>query len=107
EGADFVYGVRTAREGETRFKLLTAKWFYRLIQWMGATSVRKDCGDFRLLRRRSLDALKELREQHRFIRGMVCWIGFRSEGVFYQRRPRAPGVTKYPLHRMLRLAIDA
>ena len=76
EGADVVYGVRARRVGETVFKLWTAKLFYRLIRAMGAEYVREDAGDFRLLSRRSLEALKKMREEHRFIRGMVGWIGF-------------------------------
>jgi glycosyltransferase involved in cell wall biosynthesis len=79
EGADVVYGVRARREGETTFKLWTAKLFYRLIRAMGAEYVREDAGDFRLLSRRSVEALKKMREEHRFIRGMVGWIP-RSRG---------------------------
>jgi polyisoprenyl-phosphate glycosyltransferase len=105
-GADVVYAIRDARPGETRFKLWTAKMFYRLIHRLSAADVREDSGDFRLMSRRSVDALGRLRERHRFIRGMVGWIGFRTDEVRYQRRARAAGATKYPLRRMLLFAID-
>ena len=107
EGADVVYGVRASREGETAFKLWTAQLFYRLIQAMGATDVREDSGDFRLLSRRSLEALKKMREEHRFIRGMVGWIGFRTVEVSYARKARIAGMTKYPFRKMLLFALNA
>ncbi len=80
--------------------------FYRLIHRLSAADVREDSGDFRLMSRRSVDALGRLRERHRFIRGMVGWIGFRTDEVHYQRRARAAGATKYPLRKMLLFAID-
>jgi polyisoprenyl-phosphate glycosyltransferase len=107
EGADVVYGVRTSREGETAFKLWTAKLFYRLLRAMGAKYVREDAGDFRLLSRRSLDALQKMREEHRFIRGMVGWIGFRVAEVAYERKARVAGTTKYPFRKMLLFALNA
>ena len=107
EGADVVYGVRANREGETAFKLWTAKLFYRLIRAMGAEYVREDAGDFRLLSRRSLEALKKMREEHRFIRGMVGWIGFRTAEVSYERKTRMAGTTKYPFQKMLFFALNA
>lgn len=107
EGADVVYGVRTQREGETRFKLWTAAIFYKLIRAMGTAEVRDNVGDFRLLSRRALDALGGLREHHRFIRGLVGWVGFHTAEVPYERKARAAGETKYPFRKMLRLAIDA
>jgi dolichol-phosphate mannosyltransferase len=106
-GADVVYAVRRSRTGESAFKLKTASLFYRLIRAMGATYVREDSGDFRLMSRRALDALNKLREQHRFIRGMVGWVGFRTAEVHYDRKARVAGVTKYPFRKMLRFAIDA
>src|SRR5262245_23411234 len=78
-----------------------------LIRGMDATHVREDSGDFRLMSRRALDALNQLREQHRFIRGMVGWVGFRTAEVHYDRKARVAGVTKYPFRKMLRFAIDA
>ena len=106
-GYDVVYAVREKREGESRFKLWTAALFYRLIRGLGATHVKADTGDFRLMSRRSIDALQQMREQHRFIRGMVGWVGFRTAEVHYHRRARRAGETKYPLRKMLRFAADA
>jgi polyisoprenyl-phosphate glycosyltransferase len=107
EGADVVYGVRASREGETAFKRWTAKLFYRLLRAMGAKYVREDAGDFRLLSRRGLEALQKMREEHRFIRGMVGWIGFRVVEVAYERKARVAGVTKYPFRKMLLFALNA
>jgi dolichol-phosphate mannosyltransferase len=107
EGADIVYAVRESREGESALKRTTAASFYRLIRGLGARHVRADTGDFRLMSRRSLDALRSLPEYHRFLRGMVGWIGFRTAEVRYARQPRRVGVTKYTLHKMVRFAVDA
>jgi glycosyltransferase involved in cell wall biosynthesis len=106
-GADIVYAIRSKREGEGRFKLWTAKLFYGLLHALGAHHVTPEAGDFRLLSRRALDALGRMREHHRFIRGMVGWIGFNTVEVHYERKPRARGKTKYPFRRMLLLAMDA
>jgi glycosyltransferase involved in cell wall biosynthesis len=107
KGADVVLGVREQREGETRFKRWTAALFYRAAHALGARELRSDLGDFRLLSRQSLLGLRRLREQHRFVRGMVGWVGFNTAEVRYRRRPRAAGRTKYDVARMLRLAADA
>lgn len=107
DGADIVYAVRASREGESAFKLATANRFYRLIRALGAGHVRPDTGDFRLMSRRSLEALKRMPEYHRFIRGMVGWIGFQTAEVKYARRARRAGTTKYTLARMVRFATDA
>jgi polyisoprenyl-phosphate glycosyltransferase len=107
EGYDIVYAVRVNREGETAFKLLTAKLFYRIMRYLVAHNVQVDAGDFRLMSRRALDALGNMREQHRFIRGMVGWLGFRVTQIEYERKSRKAGVTKYPLRKMVRLAVDA
>jgi len=107
QGYDVVHAVRRQREGETAFKLWTAAAFYRTIRWLGAAHVKQDAGDFRLMSRRSLDALQRMREQHRFVRGMVGWVGFPTADVYYQRKPRKAGETKYPLWKMLRFAVDA
>lgn len=107
EGADIVYAVRDSRAGESAFKLATASFFYRLVHALGAGHVRSDAGDFRLMSRRSLDALRSLPEYHRFLRGMVGWIGFRTAEVHYARAPRRAGTTKYTLRRMVRFAMDA
>lgn len=105
--ADVVYGQRRQRAGETAFKLLTAKWFYRVINALTSTPIPADAGDFRLISRRALDVLLQMPEKHRFIRGMVSWIGFRQQPLLYNRDPRFAGETKYPLRKMLTLAIDA
>jgi dolichol-phosphate mannosyltransferase len=107
DGADVVYAVRDSRAGESAFKRATASLFYRLVRALGAGHVRADAGDFRLLSRRSLDALRSLPEYHRFLRGMVGWLGFRTAEVHYARRPRRAGVTKYTLGKMVRFATDA
>jgi polyisoprenyl-phosphate glycosyltransferase len=107
EGFDLVHGVRTGREGETRFKLWTAAAFYKLIELLGARHVKRNTGDFRLVSRRALEALNGMRECHRFIRGMAGWVGFRCAEVYYQRKQRQAGTTKYPLLKMWRFAVDA
>jgi dolichol-phosphate mannosyltransferase len=107
EGYDVVYGQRLKREGETAFKLLTSKWFYRLLRALVPINVPLDTGDFRLMSRQVVVTLRALRETHRFIRGIVSWVGFRQTAVFYDRPSRVAGETKYPLSKMLRLALDA
>jgi len=105
-GFDVVYGRRRKREGETWFKLLTARWFYRVFAAMIPIQVPLDTGDFRLMSRRVVIALRALRETHRFVRGMVAWVGFRQTEVLYDRPGRFAGETKYPLRKMIRFAID-
>jgi glycosyltransferase involved in cell wall biosynthesis len=106
EGFDVVYGRRGKREGETWFKLVTARIFYRVFAAMIPIEVPLDTGDFRLMSRRVIVALRELRETHRFVRGMVAWVGFKQTEVVYDRPGRFAGETKYPLRRMLRFALD-
>jgi len=106
QGYDVVYAVRRTRKGEGAFKLLTARLFYRLIRRLTKVSIPVDTGDFRLMSRRVVDALKRSPERHRFLRGMVSWVGFNQIGVEYDRDERRSGVTKYPLPKMLRFAID-
>lgn len=107
EGNDVVYGQRISREGETAFKKLTAAMFYRLFQKLVDVDVPVDTGDFRLISRRALDILMSMPEQHRFIRGMVSWIGFQQCALPYKRHERYAGETKYPLRKMLLFAADA
>ena len=107
EGADVVYAVRRKREGETLFKKVTAKAFYRVLDSVTDTPIPLDTGDFRLMSRRALDALQSMPEQARFIRGMVAWVGFRQVPFPYDRAERFAGETHYPLAKMLRLAVDA
>src|SRR5205823_1498446 len=101
------YAQRHRRRGETRFKLLTAAAFYRLIARVTAMDIPRDTGDFRLLDRRVVDTLVTMREHHRFMRGLSVWVGFRQEAVPYDRQERFAGVTKYPLGKMVRFALDA
>jgi glycosyltransferase involved in cell wall biosynthesis len=107
DGAEVVYACRAARDGETRFKLLTASLFYRLIGRITSVNIPQDTGDFRLLDRAVVDTLVSMREQHRFMRGLSAWVGFRQEAVPYHRQERFAGTTKYPLQAMIRFSIDA
>jgi dolichol-phosphate mannosyltransferase len=107
DGADVVYGQRRSREGESAFKLFTAKQFYRILSWLTDRTIPPDTGDFRLMDRKVADVLKLMRERHRFIRGMVSWVGGRQEPVPYDRKPRFAGATKYPFAKMLSFAVDA
>jgi dolichol-phosphate mannosyltransferase len=106
EGYDVVYGVRTQRDGETAFKLWTAKVFYRLINRLSNTAIPLDTGDFRLMDRGVVDALLSMPERDRFVRGMVSWLGFAQVAVPYQRAERFAGTTKFSLFKMLRFAMD-
>ncbi len=106
EGYEVVYAIRRERKGETRFKLWTAKMFYRTINKITGVNIPLDTGDFRLLDRKAVDALRQIREHHRFMRGLSVWIGFRQTGVTYVREERFAGETKYPLKKMLRFAMD-
>jgi glycosyltransferase involved in cell wall biosynthesis len=107
EGFDVVYGVRTKRHGETWFKRHTAALFYRLLSALqGGVSIPRDVGDFRLMSRAVVLTLRGLREQHRFVRGLVAWVGFKQTSVTYDRPARLAGETKYPFRKMLRFAID-
>jgi len=106
QGYDVVYGRRRSREGETWFKLFTAKIFYRIFAAMIPIEVPLDTGDFRLMSRRVVIAMRELRETHRFVRGLVAWVGFKQTAVEYDRAARAAGETKYPLRKMMAFALD-
>jgi len=107
EGYEVVYAVRAEREGETRFKLWTASLFYRLIYRITDVKIPLDTGDFRLIDRKVVNVMNGMREKHRFLRGMGAWVGFKQIGVEYKRAARYSGETKYPLKKMLRLAINA
>ena len=107
QGADVVYGQRRHREGESLFKRATAAIFYRVIDRLTDVEIPTDTGDFRLVTRRVLDLLLAMPERHRFIRGMVAWIGGKQVPLVYDRKARAAGETKYPLARMVRFAVDA
>jgi len=107
EGFDVVYAQRRVREGETWFKRASAAGFYRVMQKIGGRVVLpKDTGDFRLMSRRSVDALLQLREQHRFMKGLFAWVGFPSRAVLYDRAPRAAGTTKWNYWKLWNLSIE-
>lgn len=106
EGFDVVYAVRRTRAGESFFKLLTARVFYRTIKRLTNVAIPVDTGDFRLMSRRVVDALGQVRERHRFLRGLVSWVGFRQTGITYDRAERFSGATKYPFSKMLKFALD-
>jgi len=107
QGADVVYGQRRQRDGESLFKRASAAGFYRLINRLTDVDIPADAGDFRLVSRRVLDLLLAMPERHRFIRGMVAWIGGRQVPLLYDRHARAAGESKYPLSKMIRFAADA
>jgi len=106
QGSDVVYGVRMDRAGETRMKLVTASAFYRLLATLTNIYIPANVGDFRLISRRVVNQLKQLKEKDRFVRGLVSWVGFKQTGVTYHRDPRYAGETKYPFRRMLKFAFD-
>src|SRR5580700_865581 len=106
EGYDVVYAVRRTRQGESRFKLLTARVFYRIIKRLTNVAIPLDTGDFRLMSRRVVEALRRSPERHRFLRGMVSWVGFNQIAIAYDRDVRHAGTTKYPLPKMIRFAMD-
>lgn len=108
EGYDVVYGVRQSREGETWFKLFTAKVFYRLIYRITSINIPLDTGDFRLIDRRVVDAIRRMPERNRFLRGMVPWVGYKQVGVEYERQARFAGTSKFSsVRQMLPFAVDA
>lgn len=106
-GFDVAYGQRIQRDGETWFKKASASAFYRLLQRLTDAPIPADTGDFRLMTRQVLDVLLSMPEQHRFVRGMVAWIGFRQTAIPYRRDARFAGDTKYPLRKMIAFAMDA
>ena len=107
EGYEVVFAIRAEREGESWFKLWTASLFYRIIYRITDVKIPLDTGDFRLMDRKVVDVLKQMRERHRFPRGMSAWVGFKQVGIEYKRAARIAGETKYPFRKMFRLAINA
>ena len=107
EGYDVVSPQRTARDGETWFKKRTAAFFYRIMQSLADARMPAQVGDFRLLSRDAVRALRQFREQHRFMRGMIAWLGLREAFLPFERQPRAAGETKYPVWKMLRFSWTA
>ena len=107
EGLDVLYGQRKAREGESLFKKFTAKCFYYLLSRMCDVEIPRDTGDFRLIRNPVLKSLKEMREKHRFVRGLVPYAGYKQKSFMYHRKERFAGSTKYPFVKMMNFALDA
>lgn len=107
DGCEVVYAVRDSRDGETWLKKFLAAAFYKIFQQLVKVPIPVNTGDFRLIDRKVVDALRELRELHRFMRGLTCWVGYRQCAVHYHRAPRHAGSTKYPVWKSLRLAFDA
>lgn len=106
ENADVVYGQRTSREGESWLKKATAGWFYDFINFISDVPIPKNAGDFRLMSRRAVDALSEVREHHRFMKGLFSWIGYRQVPLHYVRKPRAAGKTKWNYLRLSNFAME-
>ena len=107
EGCEVVYAVRRSRAGETWLKKFLAASFYKVFRALAKINVPMNTGDFRLVDRKVVDALKEVRELHRFMRGLTCWVGYNQGAVYYERAARHAGETKYPVWKSLRLAFDA
>ena len=105
-GYDDVYAKRKSREGETWLKKSTSRWFYSILEKLSAVEIQRDTGDFRLLDRRAVEALKTLRESNRYTKGMFSWIGFKKKEIFYDRDPRAAGETKCNYPKLINLAIE-
>lgn len=107
ENANVIYCVRKSREGESFFKLLSAKMFYRTMNMMSEVHFPVDTGDFRLIDRTVMDQFDQLKEKGKYIRGLISWMGFKQVPFYYEREPRIAGETKYPLRKMLRFASNA
>ena len=106
EGYDDVYAKRESREGETWLKKATSKWFYSILDKISSIEIQRDTGDFRLLDRRTVEALKTLRESNRYTKGMFSWVGFKKKEITYKRDPRAAGETKWNYFKLFNLAIE-
>ena len=106
EGYDDVYAKRESREGETWLKKATSRWFYSILDKISSIEIQRDTGDFRLLDRRAVEALKTLRESNRYTKGMFSWVGFKKKEITYKRNPRAAGETKWNYFKLFNLAIE-
>ncbi|HZK26983.1 MAG TPA: glycosyltransferase family 2 protein [Thermoclostridium sp.] len=106
DGYDVVYGKRISRQGESILKKFTAAIYYRLLKSMTDVNIPVDTGDFRLIDRKVCDALKEVKERNRYVRGLISWLGFKQTAIEFERQERFAGETKYPLRKMLKLAFD-
>lgn len=106
QGNDVVYAVRKKRKGETKFKLLTAKAFYKMLNKLSNVYIPQDTGDFRLIDKKVVQALASMPEHNKFLRGLTSWVGFKQTPYEYERQERVAGKTKYPLSKMMKLALD-
>lgn len=106
DGNEVIYGKRKTRDGESKFKLLTAKMFYKTLNALSEVEIPKDTGDFRLVDRKVVDIINSLPEHNKFLRGLFSWVGFEQKAFEYERKERFAGKTKYPLKKMLKLASD-
>ena len=106
DGYDVIYAKRTSRKGESFFKKTTAAGFYRLMRRFGRTTLPQDTGDFRALSRRAVDALKQIREHHRFMKGLFTWIGYPQKAIFYERDQRYAGKTKWNYWKLWNFALE-
>lgn len=106
EGNEVIYGQRKSRKGESAFKLLTAKMFYNTLNALSDVEIPKDTGDFRLVDKKVIDVVNSMPEHNKFLRGLFSWVGFRQKAYFYEREERKAGKTKYPFHKMWKLASD-
>jgi glycosyltransferase involved in cell wall biosynthesis len=106
DGFDDVYAKRNSREGETWFKKVSSRWYYKILQKTTRIKIQKDTGDFRLLDRRCIEALKKIRESQRYTKGMFSWIGYKKKEITYDRDPRAAGETKWNYVKLINFAID-
>lgn len=106
QGNDVIYAKRKARKGESKFKLLTAKMFYRILNGLSDVEIPKDTGDFRLADKKVIDVINSMPEHNKFLRGLFSWVGFKQAPIEYERQERFAGKTKYPLKKMLKLASD-
>lgn len=106
QGNEVIYAKRKSREGESKFKLFTAKMFYKVLNGLSDVEIPKDTGDFRLADRKVIDVINSLPEHNKFLRGLFSWVGFKQIPLEYERKERFAGKTKYPLKKMLKLASD-
>lgn len=106
DGNEVIYAKRKTRKGESKFKLMTAKMFYKILNNLSDVEIPKDTGDFRLVDRKVVDVINSMPEHNKFLRGLFSWVGFKQEPIEYERQERFAGKTKYPLKRMLKLASD-
>lgn len=106
QGNEVIYGKRKTRDGESKFKLLTAKLFYQTLNALSDVDIPKDTGDFRLVDRKVVDTINSMPEHNKFLRGLFSWVGYKQYAFEYERKERFAGETKYPLKKMLKLALD-